>query len=46
LDPFLETADVNTRNNVWEIKGKPDYFTVKKAKERTETNPMQHINKK
>ena len=46
LDPFLETADVDTRNNVWEIKEKPDYFTVKKAKERTETNPMQHINKK
>jgi len=46
LDPFLETADVDTRNNTWTIKGKPDYFKVEKSKRPSEKNLMQKVNKK
>lgn len=46
LDPFLETADVDTRNNYWTVRGKPDYFKVEKSKKPSEKNLMQKINKK
>ncbi len=46
LDPFLETADVDTRNNTWTVKGKPDYFKVEKSKKSSEKNMMQKVNKK
>ncbi len=46
LDPFLETADVDTRNNTWTVKGKPDYFKVEKSKKSSEKNLMQKVNKK
>ncbi len=46
LDPFLETADVDTRNNTWTVKGKPDYFKVEKSKKPSEKNLMQKVNKK
>jgi hypothetical protein len=46
LDPFLETADVDTRNNTWTVKGKPDYFKVEKSKRPSEKNLMQKVNKK
>ena len=46
LDPFLETADVDTRNNTWTVKGKPDYFKVEKRKSPSGKNLMQKVNKK
>lgn len=46
LDPFLETADVDTRNNYWTVRGKPDYFKVEKSKKPSEKNLMQKVNKK
>ncbi len=46
LDPFLETADVDTKNNTWTIQGKPDYFKVEKRKSPSGKNLMQKVNKK
>jgi len=46
LDPFLETADVDTRNNNWTVQEEPDYFKVKKIKRRPEKNLMQLIKEK
>jgi len=46
LDPFLETADVNTRNNVCSVQEKPDYFKVKKYKRPSSKNLMQQFKKK
>jgi hypothetical protein len=43
LDPFFETADVNTRNNVWTLQEKPDYFEVKKFEGPSEKNLMQKV---
>jgi hypothetical protein len=46
LDPFLETADVDERNNRWWIDGDPDYFKVRKDEDRTTLNTMQRAVKK
>ena len=46
LDPFLETADVDTKNNTWTVQGKPDYFKVEKRKISSGKNLMQKANKK
>lgn len=46
LDPFLETADVNIRNNTWTVQEKPDYFKVKKYKRPSKKNLMQLLKKK
>jgi len=46
LDPFLETADIDTTNNVWTIQEKPDYFKVKKYKRPPQKNLMQQLIKK
>ena len=43
LDPFLETADVDKRNNMWAIQEKPDYFEVKKIEEPSKKNLMQEV---
>jgi hypothetical protein len=43
LDPFLETADVDTRNNEWVLQETPDYFEVKKDEEPSEENLMQKV---
>jgi len=41
LDPFLETADVDTVNNEWTVQTKPEYFKLRKFERRTEKNLMQ-----
>lgn len=46
LDPFLETADADTRNNTWAVQEKPDYFNVKKYERRPGKNLMQLIKEK
>ena len=46
LDPFLETADVDTRNNTWTVQERPDYFKVKKQKRPSRKNLMQEVKKK
>lgn len=46
LDPFLETADVDTRNNTRVLDGEPETFKVRKDKDRTEPNRMQRAKKK
>jgi hypothetical protein len=43
LDPFLETADVDTRNNMWTLQEKPDYFKLEKFERPSEKNLMQKI---
>ncbi|MFW6131105.1 MAG: M1 family metallopeptidase [Candidatus Aminicenantaceae bacterium] len=43
LDPYLETADVDTVNNRWTIQEKPDYFKVKKFERREGKNLMQKV---
>jgi len=45
MDPFLETADVDTKNNQWAVRGKPDYFKVKKFKRTSKKNLMQKFKK-
>jgi len=40
LDPYLETADVNTFNNSWPRKQEPTRFELFKTKD-SEKNPMQ-----
>lgn len=52
LDPNRETADINERNNTWNIKEEPSKFELFKAKAATGrgqsngTNPMQKTLKK
>jgi len=46
LDPFLETADVDERNNHWTIQGGPEYFKVEKDKDQNPLNTMQRARKK
>ncbi|MCJ7680913.1 MAG: M1 family peptidase, partial [Candidatus Aminicenantes bacterium] len=46
LDPFLETADVDVRNNRWWITEGPDYFKVIKGDRPTSMNMMQRSRKK
>lgn len=43
LDPFLETADVNTSNNHWTVRGEPGYFKVRKSERPTGKNLMQQL---
>jgi len=43
LDPFLETADVDNRNNMWTLQEKPDYFKVNKSEGPSGKNLMQRI---
>jgi len=46
LDPFLETADVDERNNRWSIVEGPYYFKVTKDETKTPMNTMQRSRKK
>jgi len=46
LDPFLETADVDERNNNRRIEDGPIYFQVAKDKKPSSTNEMQRAIKK
>ena len=46
LDPFLETADVDERNNHWFITEGPDYFKVRKDDRPSSMNTMQRSRKK
>lgn len=46
LDPFLETADVDGRNNRWVIDGGPDFFKVVKDERPSPPNEMQRAVKK
>jgi hypothetical protein len=46
LDPYLETADADERNNLWFITEGPNYFKVRKDEERTMLNTMQRSRKK
>ena len=52
LDPFLETADINTSNNSWNTIPQPSRFTIFKqnaeaARGQSEgINPMQKANEK
>jgi hypothetical protein len=41
LDPFLETADVDTENNYFPKRKQPSRFEIFKDKERERKNPMQ-----
>jgi len=43
FDPFLETADVDVRNNKWTVQEKPDYFEVQKYQRRPRKNLMQEV---
>lgn len=53
LDPYRETADINEKNNTWNIKTEPGRFETFKAKtgaaargQSTGENPMQKARKK
>ncbi|MBN2266525.1 MAG: M1 family peptidase, partial [Candidatus Aminicenantes bacterium] len=46
LDPFLETADVDRRNNRWAVDGGPDFFKVVKDERPSPPNEMQRAIKK
>lgn len=52
LDPYKETADINERNNTWNIKAEPAKFDLYKAKaaagrgQSTGQNPMQKAKQK
>ncbi len=46
LDPFLETADVDTSNNRWTIQGEPGYFKLRKYDRESGKNLMQKLNNK
>ncbi len=52
LDPFKETADINEKNNTWNIKVEPSKFDVFKVKttnirgQSKGTNPMQKAKEK
>lgn len=41
LDPFLETADVNTNNNYWPPRIQPSRFELYKSRSRSVPNPIQ-----
>ena len=47
IDPYRETADINEKNNVWNIKLEPSKFDVFKSKsnnvrgQSSGKNPMQ-----
>jgi hypothetical protein len=43
LDPFLETSDVDTMNNMWTLQEKPDYFELEKFERPAEKNLMQKV---
>lgn len=43
FDPFLETADVDSRNNKWIVQERPDYFKVQKFQRRSGKNLMQKV---
>jgi len=46
LDPFLETADVDTSDNHYPPRAEADRFELfKQSKRRTRDNPMQRANK-
>jgi hypothetical protein len=45
LDPFLETADVDERNNHWRIDGRPEFFKVAKDERPSSMNTMQRARK-
>ncbi len=45
LDPFLETADVDLRNNARSTPEKPEYFIVNKDKKDSKKNRMQQLKK-
>ena len=45
LDPFLETADVDERNNQWRIDGGPEFFRVRKDERPSSMNTMQRAKK-
>jgi hypothetical protein len=50
IDPMKETADINEKNNTWNIKSAPDKFDLFKSKtagrgQSTGGNPMQKANK-
>ncbi|MBA3665515.1 MAG: M1 family peptidase, partial [Bacteroidetes bacterium] len=52
LDPYRETADINEKNNTWNMKTEPGKFEVYKAKaaagrgQSTGSNPMQKAKQK
>ncbi|MGZ4044024.1 MAG: M1 family metallopeptidase [Bacteroidia bacterium] len=52
LDPYKETADINEKNNTWNIKTEPGKFELYKAKasagrgQSTGANPMQKARQK
>lgn len=46
LDPFLETADADRRNNRWVVDGGPEYFKVVKDERPSAPNDMQRAVKK
>lgn len=46
LDPFLETADVDTTNNHWTVRIKPSYFKVTKYERPPRKNLMQQLREK
>lgn len=52
LDPYKETADINEKNNTWNIKGEPSKFEIFKTKtapvrgQSKGTNPMQKAKEK
>jgi len=46
LDPFIETADVDERNNHWRITDGPAYFTLRKDERSQPMNEMQRSKKK
>jgi len=52
LDPYKETADINEKNNTWNIKAEPSKFDIFKTKaapvrgQRKGNNPMQKVKEK
>ena len=46
LDPFFETADINTENNSFPRKPVPNRFQLYKQKQSAQPNPMQQNNTK
>lgn len=46
LDPYLETADVNTENGMWPLKEMPSRFQLfKQAAAKAQSNAMQNVKK-
>ncbi len=45
LDPFLETADVDERNNHWMMDGGPQFISIRKDESRSSLNTMQRAKK-